>query len=460
MQAIGQTLIQVSGAPRRNLGPVSLKTIKSSVGPFHVLGDYTIRYPQVVIEALGQLYREYNATFAPLVHANREWEGDYQFCFSREGSPINYGVQIDMMGLDEEFLQWAVGTPTGEVREKLRGMIFEIENSLAMYQLLMEVCAREGRESFFKPRYLAALDVLRQQLSRPIALLAVTQPKYDAMLASEFGGVPNETISDEQVKRLSGFDRFFGPDEFLAYLAATSGKCEYALYARTSDPVTKLKKPTTEVEHPLLGNDEIRRVIKANALTFNIDAPGMHYDRCINDTKGYMAEMGMAFEIGQVADLFTQAAVAHMAGGKALDQFVGQALSDNFVAYLRARNVDPAAVAAGEVHLRAKPAKLTYGCYGHVRGPLSSNAHFRQELKSNLKHRGRYVVQPEMVMPRAVNSVDGTEFAYIDRNFFAIVNGEPTFLGGFRSMLPMETTEVKQGRIHGNGATHWAEVVA
>lgn len=441
-------------------GPVLVRAdIRSSLGPFRFLPNYVTTYPEVVIQALGELYLEYNRSFAPLVAVNREWETDYQYCVWG-GLPVNCAVQIDMVGLPDEFLHTTSSMTLSEVREALRGKIFEIENSLAMYQLLENIFSRNLESSRFKLRFRAVLDQLRNQFKKPIALLAVTEQKYQAMLSSEFGREIGDHLSDEEVKNLSGFDRFFSPEEFQKHLDANGGECDYLLYARTSDPIAKLKDPKFQVEHPLLGDAAVRRVIKANSLTFNIDAPDweMNDPRRINDTKAYMPTLGMAFPVESEADLFHSDFLAHITSGKRFGEYSGRRLSMQFAAYLRTHGTDPEAVVSGKVLLRCKPGKGTFGCYGHLTGALGDSK-FRGDLRSALRKRGTYMIQPEMEVSSIANAVDGITCHYIDRNFFAMVEGEPRFLGGLRALMPADTVEAQKGRNHGNGATVWAEVV-
>lgn len=238
---------------RAKLGHTKEADIRSSLSPFLFLPAYKIYYPDVVIEALGNLYTEYNRAFGCLIEKNREWDTDYQHCMmGPHGSPVNFAVQIDMVGLPQGFLETAADVSENDMREVLRHSIFEIENSLAMYQVMEYIFSSDSRDSFFKRQFRASLDEIRQRFGMPIALLAATDQKYEAMKESEFGKSPQELLSDAEVMQFSGFDRFFGQQEFREYLAYTSGKCNYLLYARTSDPVAKLKKPDVNVEHPLL----------------------------------------------------------------------------------------------------------------------------------------------------------------------------------------------------------------
>lgn len=411
---------------------VTQKNIRSSLGPFNVLSNHITVYPKVVVETLGELYREYNLEFSSLIEKNREWETDYRYCM-HDDTPVNCCVQIDMAGFTEESLQEIVVLPDHEVRELVRRRIFEIENSVAMYQLLENLFPRNGSDPFFKKQFRSVLDGLREQFNMPIALLAVTQQKYDTMAASEFGKLPGEEVTDKEVMELSGFDAFFGPDQFQSYLDANKGICKHLLYVRSSDPMNKLKKPDIAVHHPLLSDNEMRRVIKAHAITFNIDAPDMEYARKINDTKEYMVSMNMAFLLESEKDLF----------------------SERFESYLCAQGIEPTSVLSGERVIRCKPAKCTYGCYGHLSGTVTSKS-FLNRLKTSLHLRGSYIVQPEMETP--ITMIEGKEYTFIDRVFFGVIGGSPVFLGGVRNLMPTQSTEARAGRIHGNGLAVFSEI--
>lgn len=426
MQTINQTVSQME------LGPVVTRTdIRSSLSPFHHFPEYKVSYPQVVIEALLDIYREYNTAFTPLVEANREWATDYQHSL-QAGVPINWSVQIDMIGLTDDFLTKSNHLQFEAVRESLLRSIFEIENSVAMYQLL-ERLFEQDKYSQFKFGWRAVLNSIRKMYTKPIALLAVTQQKYDAMATSEFGFSAGEIVPDQIVRSLSGFDTFWGPDQFLQHLQTNNGHCGHLLYVRSSDPVSKLRKPNSAVDHPLLSDPLIRQIIKANALTFNVDDPEMTYERRINDSKGYMPHMGLGFQIQTHDALSTQ----------------------EFERYLQSVGLDMHPY----TELRAKPLKASYGCYGHVRGKLSDKK-FLSEVRRNIQLRGGYIIQPERQTPIVHNSTDPHgAYTYIDRNFIGLVNGKPQFIGGFRNHMPLHTVEAKEGRIHGNHEAVWAEIL-
>ncbi|OGE18052.1 hypothetical protein A2769_00085 [Candidatus Daviesbacteria bacterium RIFCSPHIGHO2_01_FULL_37_27] len=289
-----------------SLGTISLRTdIKSTLGPFQIYPEYKTTYPQVVTQALENLYGEYNQAFRRLVAANKEFDKDYQYCLSPDGTPINSFVQIDMVGLPAGFLEQAATLREEDIREALRGRIFEIENSIAMYSLLEYFFSDGTQDTLFKRQFRAGLDDIRQKYGRPIALLAVTDQKYQAMRETEFGKMRGAPLTDDEVREYSGFDKFFSPEEFKKYLVENGGQSDYLLYVRSSDPVAKMKRPDLVIDEELLADDNLRRIIKANALTFNIDNPNLPIgdSRRINDTKEYLGAMGMAFPVYYGEDL-------------------------------------------------------------------------------------------------------------------------------------------------------------
>lgn len=444
-----------------SLGAVVLcKDICSSIGPFKTLPGFKTVYPPVVVEALACLYREYNEAFRPLVERNREHFTDYRYCFI-DGAPINFGVQIDMVALPQGLLDELAMRPVEEVVAFLRFNIFEIENSLAMYQLLERIFSNGAGTSYFKNQFRLVLNGLRSRIGKPIALLAVTDQKYKAMLESEFGWTEGEPIpSSQSICDLSGFDAFFGPTEFLQHLQDNGGECSYALYVRSSDPIAKLKDPNAHVEHPLLSDPVIRRVIKANAITFNVDTPGSSTG-LINDTKLYMPPMGMAFLIHKgEEEMYSPGFLKHIQAGKPYATFTGTKLSSTLTEYLVTSGVRPQDVDFGNASLRAKPAGGTYGCYGHVVLNLTDRGSM-SEFRRNTRRRGAYIIQPEIKTPAITNLDDGVTSLYIDRNFMGVMpNGDIQFLGGFRSLMPITTVEAKNARVHGNGSTLWAEITA
>ena len=204
----------------------------------------------------------------------------------------------------------------------------------------------------------------------------------------------------------------------------------------------------------------MRQVIKAHSLTFNVDVPGeVDATKRINDTKAYMPPMGMAYVIDHESDLFSDDGYQQMQNGTPLDQVTGQKLSDGFAGYLHSCGIDPEHVARGEVRVRCKPMQGTYGCYGHHALSLNVKSKKRQGLRADIRNRGTYLVQPELVTPCLVDPHSGESYGYIDRNFATIgLDGTPVFMGGFRSLLPMVSQEAQKGRFHGNEETVWAPI--
>src|SRR5262249_54163516 len=312
--------------------------------------------------------------------------------------------------------------------------------------------------SYFRRRWRAALDSLREQRGRPIALLAVTDEKYHDMLASEFGKKAGEGLTDDEVLGFSGFNTFWGPKQFLDHLADHRGECAYLLYVRASDPIQKLRRPEECIEHPLLSDNDLRRIIKANSLTLNIDNPkwAVSDPRRINDTKCYLPAIGTAFRIHR--HVLTPRFEQHLKAKRPYVDFSGARFTSEFTQGIISLGLDPAAVEFGRQMLRYKPAQGSYGCYGHIRGVLTDH-HVRKELRRELLRRGAYVVQPELD-PLLVADQRDRKFAGVDKVFFAHLDGQPVFIGGFRTLVPADSHDARKGRNHGTGPTIWAEIVS
>jgi len=321
-----------------------------------------------------------------------------------------------------------------------------------MYQLLERIHSRDGEPSLFDKVFRSSLQLLREKYGKPIALLALTNQKYNSMKASEFGKSEEEQITDEEVKRLSGFDKLFGPQEFLEHLEENKGECKYILFVRASDPVEKLRKPKTTFSIPLLENPVTRRIIKANAITFNIDRPDEPTisEARINDTKAYLPAMGMAYRVDTFEDVFEE--IIYRNNDPALIK-----LNPGLREYLLSHGIDQQSVDSGYVRFRAKPMVGSYGCYGHVIVD-TSDGDTRSELRKGLRERGPYVIQPEMITPLIVDEATEQTYTYIDRVFFATDGKVVTFMGGFRSLMPLDSIEAQKKRNHGNHSTVWAEI--
>ncbi len=278
--------------------------VESTKGPFISVPEIETYYPPKVLEALTQLYEEYNDAFRSLVDANREWDTDYQYVLDENGNPTNLMVQIDMSALPPSFLEEVQNLPVDDVREILRGLIYEFENSLAMYQLLGRLFPGDNDSpSLFDTQFRESLSDIRATTGKKVAVVAVTEQKYDAIKQEEFGKLPEEELPDSEVERLTGFDRVFSPQELQEYhrqCLEQGEDSEYLFVVRSSDPVSKLKDPGSATPQSLLNDTKMRRFIKMYSLTLNIDGPDTLPENMINDTKGYMEKMGMGLEIPDV----------------------------------------------------------------------------------------------------------------------------------------------------------------
>ena len=407
--------------------------------------DYSVQYPPVIVEALAQIFQEYNQVFQSLIKKNQEWPDDYKYCQTSEGKRVNPFVQIDMKGLPEQLISQLVDMPVEAVVNILKPRIFEIENSLARYNLMRGIFSWNGQPSRFQQNMDAALDRFREKYHRPVALLAVTKSKYEHMLATEFGLTPDDPRrhNPEYIHALSGFDYFFGPEDFDAHLAENNGECQYILYSRTSLPLDILQNPGSKIDIPLLQNPQTRKVIRENSISFNIDDLDSDPQNAINDTKAYLEPMGMGFTVTKPEDLD----------------------SPEFLAFLAEKGlVNADGKIKSELNIRLKPVKGFYGCYQHIREQAGSKT-LAGKLKNGLKIIKEFVAQAELTITRVFNTNPSHpgSIGYIDRLFLYTEDGTPEktmFIGGLRNLIPDGEVEMAKGNVHGNFAAIWAEIFA
>lgn len=401
--------------------------IASDIERFFTL-EGQVRYPLSVQSALIELYKEYNSAFLELVHANIEFPSDYQYALTGpEGTPINFAVQIDMVGLPENFLGTLHDRSPSDIQEFLRHRIFEIENSIAMTPLLSQIGEAANGSSFFRNNWNNLISSVKARHGKRIAQLAVTDEKFKLMSEAELG---SQYFDNERVLAETGFDTFMGPRHLLEEL---SNSDDYLYFVRASSPVDTLKNPTNTVT-TILSNSDIRQHIKAHSLTFNIDNPDTN-GPIINDTKGYQVPMGMAYYIEHPSDLQDPA----------------------FAEFLASRGID----INSNPKLRGKPAAGVYGCYGHVRGNALSVKKWGRPLEREMQTRGAYVIQPELPQSTFINTASGQEYAYIHRIFLGTHDGvNYRFLGGFQNCIPADNMEARKGRIHGNNEAAWREIIS
>ncbi len=429
-------------------------------------------YPLEVVKALEIILQDYSQAFDEVVRLRQGNDGYQPACFN--GVYRNFGYQIDMVGLSLEELEKFTGADPQEIAQILRTRIFEIENSLAMYNLMSGIFSKTrdySHESFFGTNLDSAIKTWEIYYGKPLVLSTTTEGKFRAMLLSEFGLENSSSLTPELVRERTGFSDFLSPED-LQRLIKQSNIDNYILYMRTSYPTFFLKNPNQKVEIPLLEEGHLVQTIRRRAITFNVDdnreAMWMFenlsnvrfgYDpdcgifiitndgttflpQILNDTKEPLIRMGLVHPLTSPDELFNCEEYRDK-GGKKRTRI---SLNPEIINNLRT------------TRLRAKPAWLHYGGYGHVGGDFESDE-TRHELRRQMKKRGMYVLQPEL--PPYVFSHNDNLYSAIHRIFFAY---DPTkkvykFVGGLFNALAIDSSEVKRGRIHGNRDAVWGQII-
>lgn len=416
--------VQPGQVEMATFGTLTHVDLHSAMGPFLFAPEYETAIPPSVIAAVGHLVEMNTDAFAHLVPRNTEGDSlAYQHCAVPSRGVVEPFFQVDMVATSSDFLTQAAGEDSSQIAAQLKNRIFEFEPSIAMYELIHAFGANGDLGAHFR----RDLDVLRLRHGKRIALLAPTAEKFSAVLASEFGlsehhGLSQEELSD-LVKEVSGFDTVLGPDDFIDHLNANDGECEFLLFVRPSDPVAKLKDPTALVNSPLLGDEKLRRIIRRNAITLNIDNPdwGIADPRKIKDSKAALPLLGMGLSLRNRDQVHK------------LDLSVGLQ--------------------------RAKPRGGVFGAYGQKPIDAQNESH-RLWLAEQIELRGPYLIQPEMAPLLIIDSSSSRQFLAMDRLFFSMVSGTASFMGGIRILNPVESSNAKHGRLHGSSDMISAPIVA
>lgn len=424
-----------------------------------------IEYPPIVVEALALILDGlYNPAFHNVLQL-RQPEA-YKPAYINNGKFKNLMVQVDIAGLPLSFLEGASGKPIEELQEIIINRMFEAENSLAMYNLMRGIFSPQATEtyspqSFFGINFDSALEMYRNYFNAPIVLAAVTEGKYEAMLTSEFGVLDPRKLTEERVRLLSGFDRFVGPKNLEGILTHQSNP-QIIFYMRTSYPTSWLRNPAknTPFSIPLLENPEFRAKIRDRAITPNVDDPEV-----VNEFIGGLST-GKYRLVRDDNYHFALVPTSEMRG-RLYPPIVND--TKEYLAYLGY----PIIVKPEDIELllessqgyRLKPLSLHYGGYGHIRipgGKISGKIIRKKRiaLDEGLKTRGPYIAQPE-IPPYIFEDQNGKKFAAIHRVFFAYDPYERRykFIGGLFNAIPVDSTEVKRGRIHGNKQAVWGQIV-
>ena len=416
------------------LGRITVRDgIPSSYGEFKTFADYQVIYPLSVVTAIQELCKEYHTVFSKSVRAHTEASTDYQLLLmDNQTNYINLFVQVDMAGLSTDFIETTKHLDVYTVKELISGRVFEIDDSLAMYNLMRGIHSGY-KPSAFKMNFDAALTEVRNRAARPIAILATTTEKYHAIMQTELGIMDGSIPSTEYVQNTIGFDKVFGPEEFKEHLATNDGKSLYLLYVRASPPVHTLKNADVESSE-LLTNHEYRRIIRANALTINIDNPqadsmGL---TIVNDSKASLPDMGMGFRINTTADIRTK----------------------EFIKWNKRVGIDLA------TPVRAKPVYGAHGAHGAFTTRIQTMAKPESKLEKAIEKWGAYLIQPEIKATEIHNTTNAITYGFVDRLFvYSRPDGSTEFLGGLRNFIPTSSHEAKKNNYHGNSDAVWGEII-
>ena len=422
----------VSRGERVDLGPVVQRhDIKSSLSPFNTFGVHQ-EIPQNLIKAYIDLLREHNDVMQEAINRSTENGTDYQY-INFDNRIINPFAQIDTRGLPQAFLDSINNVSPQVLVEMLRlGAVFEVEVSIAMSRVLGEINPQ------FKKGFNATLDFFRERFDKKIAILGVEEDKYIGICKSEYGAKnpPDNGIFETGD---DGFDAVVGPKGLQELIRKYGDNLPFLFYVRPSLSSETLRKKGKR-PHGILNDPDMRRIIRAHAITPNVDNPDSDWSMRLNDSKAPQGPMGLALVVTQ--------------------ENIGP--RSRFEAQLREfllhRGFSEEDINAEEIVLRVKPGIDSYGGYGQ--SERKNHKKLYDVIVTTLKKNNPLVLQPDMPTPQLRNLYD-EEYKYIHRIFVSDPAIGSLFLGGMQNFIPTSSLEIdgRLERIHGNASAVWRPVV-
>lgn len=406
-------------------------------------------YPENVKLALAEIYTEYVQEYQELVRLS--WN-KYPESINKEWKLVIPFVQIDMVYLPEKFLEAVKDYAPWLIKEVLKPFIFEIESSVAYYDLLSKIWTNSWeRLWWFAEWFREQLDKIRGITGKKISLLVTSPIKYESIKELEFGVTQWEIPDVTMIREKSGFDSILWPNEFIKYFRRRVS--DTLFYVRASNDASELKSWGTDVLENLLQNEEYRTFIRNHSITTNIDEPGSTFS--INDTKKYMKNMGLGFFFDSIESIISEEALGYINLWKDFSKFTGEFYTEELKKYLFAIWVDESIIKKGELTFRCKPVEWSYGAYGHVRLRIQ-DAKSRRKLRDAMIWKWQYILQVEHKAPLLVNIHNSREYRWIDRIFMSMNrDGKVKFMQWFTNIIPADNDEARKNNIHWSRVTEY-----
>lgn len=443
------------------------------------LRGYQICYTKSLVEAYKIACEVYDQQFMQLVERHKTWKTDYQY------APSTLAFQVDGPAYTADFLESAKLIDPLLLAGFILKRVFEFEPNIAAYGLNN----RLWPDGTTNKTWHTTLEIVRQRTEKKIAVLAGSEQKLEEMVLYEMGIKRGQPIIEDEVRAMTGFDAFLGPNDVQSLYEQYQGNdCPYLFFGRTSMPKSWLVNPASHIDVGPLAQPEILRYVRAYALTHNFDDLTLSLEdpKVITDTKEAMGMTGSAYSVTNPRDIYSEKFLHFLAEkgismdlvvfpdeltpkkreklgsnlGKYLFDFpVTDVLAKRFVAHLYSRGINPVTIANGSRKLRAKPSKLHYGIYGHLTGGVNRSS-FLRELMEQIKSRGTYVIQPEFENLHIVDRANpGESYVAIDRVFFVRgADGTLQPMESCRSLMPAHSAEGKRNNVHEGSSTRCARI--
>ena len=401
-----------------------------------------ISYPPQVLRVLFDLYREYTYAFQALLE-----EYGMKDAYPLWG--INCFVQIDMIGLPQDFLDLVYWWNFSDIvlKEMLRRSIFEVENSLAAYSLLRKL--GNPSESKFSEKMDILLWELRDTFSARVYLATLSDEKYQWVAMFDCWFKKWDWISDSLVRQNTWFDGIISPRELLNLWDINTNNSLF--YTRASLDRKWLIDPREQVSS--LWYKNFRKYLRNKSLTYNIDDPEQWAAK-LNDTKEYMPDIWMWYIVEEITNVITDDYRSFLLRNKSDEVFSWTIFTDRFFAFLQSQWISQSIIDTWDIELQFKPLFWAYWGYWQVSWSILEGK-VRTKLNKELKKRWKFIVQPRMPRSDCIDIDTWLEYIYIDRIFLSMNPSTRAmqFMWWFRNYMPKNSIDGQKWIVHWSSQT-------
>ena len=361
--------------------------------------------------------------------------------------------------MSQTFLNEIRDFSADDIANILAPFIFEYESSIARYPLLFWI-----NNNDFKKWFIKNLDEIREKTWKKIILLATTKSKLESIQEEEFWIKKWENIDSKYIKENSWFDNLWWPKELEHYYNNIEKweESNYIFFTRASIDTEWLKNQNKKEKSEILENDDLRKFLKENTITINIDNPNDKNTIPVNDTKEYMEDLWLWYFFTNINEIFSEELIEYLKTkewrAKGFSWFKWYFYKENLKNFLISSWVNEDELKTWKVIFRFKPVYESYWAYSQ----LASNLNTSKERKKleNISDWKKFLLQLERPTKKIINENTWKEYLAIHRLFpYSDKEGEIYFNKSIINLMPINEKQKNTPTVHWGKTAEWWEII-